>query len=132
MSQFTKAAIGRLGITKLYTHQVSKLLVDLVFEFLLSVCFLQLSFQILSGLDIQAQAVNSVRNGRNIVVATSTASGKSLCYNVPVLEELTHNPTACALYLFPTKVQYFRWSVSTLTDMVSACSYIILKLIMAE
>lgn len=53
---------------------------------------------------MQAHGVNAVRNGRNIVVATSTASGKSLCYNVPVLEELTNNSNACALYLFPTKV----------------------------
>lgn len=47
-------------------------------------------------------------NGKSIVVATSTASGKSLCYNVPVLEELSKSPNACALYLFPTKVLSIR------------------------
>jgi DEAD/DEAH box helicase domain-containing protein len=38
------------------------------------------------------------------VVATSTSSGKSLCYNIPVLESLSQDLTACALYIFPTKV----------------------------
>lgn len=33
-----------------------------------------------------------------------TSSGKSLCYNLPVLEALSHSSSACALYLFPTKV----------------------------
>lgn len=56
---------------------------------------------------LQAKGVNAVMKGKSIVVATSTASGKSLCYNVPVLEDLTRNPNACALYLFPTKVQYY-------------------------
>lgn len=37
-------------------------------------------------------------------MATMTSSGKSLCYNVPVLEELLKDPSSCALYLFPTKV----------------------------
>jgi DEAD/DEAH box helicase domain-containing protein len=38
-----------------------------------------------------------------VVVATPTASGKSLCYHLPVLDALARSPRACALYLFPTK-----------------------------
>ena len=75
--------------------------------FFLSIRFLASILSNVQCPNMQARGVNAVRNGRSIVVATSTASGKSLCYNVPVLEELTQNPNACALYLFPTKVQDF-------------------------
>ncbi|MBP8952305.1 MAG: DEAD/DEAH box helicase [Armatimonadetes bacterium] len=51
----------------------------------------------------QAAAVNAAREGDSLVVVTSTASGKTLCYNVPVLEALLEDPTTRALYLFPTK-----------------------------
>ena len=51
----------------------------------------------------QAQAINTVREGHNVVVATSTASGKTLCYNLPVLEAIITDWRARALYLFPTK-----------------------------
>lgn len=51
----------------------------------------------------QAMAINAVREGQNVVVATSTASGKTLAYNVPALEAITSIPHARALYLFPTK-----------------------------
>ena len=51
----------------------------------------------------QAQAINAAREGHNVVVATSTASGKTLAYNVPVLEAVVSIPHARALYLFPTK-----------------------------
>lgn len=37
------------------------------------------------------------------MIATSTASGKSLCYNIPILEALVADPNATALYMFPTK-----------------------------
>ncbi|GFR40700.1 hypothetical protein Agub_g1291, partial [Astrephomene gubernaculifera] len=40
---------------------------------------------------------------RHVVVATSTASGKSLCYLVPLLQALSSDPDSCALLLFPTK-----------------------------
>jgi DEAD/DEAH box helicase domain-containing protein len=40
---------------------------------------------------------------RHLVICTATASGKSLCYNVPVMETLARDPGACALYMFPTK-----------------------------
>jgi DEAD/DEAH box helicase domain-containing protein len=51
----------------------------------------------------QAQAFELSRGGADVVVATPTASGKSLCFNLPVLDALAREPTACALYLFPTK-----------------------------
>ena len=64
-------ALGRVGVERLYSHQVD--------------------------------AVEAVRSGENVVVVTGTASGKTLCYNVPVLETLLTDPGAKALYLFPTK-----------------------------
>ncbi|KAL3824710.1 hypothetical protein ACJIZ3_020739 [Penstemon smallii] len=51
----------------------------------------------------QAESIQASLAGKNVIVATMTSSGKSLCYNVPVLEVLLQNPSACALYLFPTK-----------------------------
>jgi DEAD/DEAH box helicase domain-containing protein len=51
----------------------------------------------------QAEAVEHALAGRNVVVVTPTASGKTLCYNLPVLETLLTDPTARAFYLFPTK-----------------------------
>lgn len=51
----------------------------------------------------QAQAIDAARRGRHVVVATSTASGKTLCYNVPVLESIALDWQARAIYLFPTK-----------------------------
>jgi DEAD/DEAH box helicase domain-containing protein len=51
----------------------------------------------------QARAFELSAQGHDLVVATPTASGKSLCFNLPVLDALARDPTACALYLFPTK-----------------------------
>jgi DEAD/DEAH box helicase domain-containing protein len=51
----------------------------------------------------QAQAIDAVRAGRSVVLVTGTASGKTLAYNLPVVEALTSDPQAHALYLFPTK-----------------------------
>ncbi|AZR73360.1 ATP-dependent helicase [Anoxybacter fermentans] len=51
----------------------------------------------------QASAFEAVENGESIVVVTPTASGKTLCYNLPVLNEILKNPEVRALYLFPTK-----------------------------
>ncbi len=51
----------------------------------------------------QAEAIRQVQESKNVVVVTPTASGKTLCYNVPVLAHLLKNPEARALYLFPTK-----------------------------
>ena len=51
----------------------------------------------------QAAVANAVHAGRNAVVVTPTASGKTLCYNLPVLNAVLENPDTRALYLFPTK-----------------------------
>ncbi len=51
----------------------------------------------------QAAAAAAVHAGRNTVVVTPTASGKTLCYNLPVLNAVLENPDGRALYLFPTK-----------------------------
>jgi DEAD/DEAH box helicase domain-containing protein len=51
----------------------------------------------------QADAIDLVRDGKNIAIVTSTASGKTLCYNIPVLEALLDDPSSTALYMFPTK-----------------------------
>jgi DEAD/DEAH box helicase domain-containing protein len=51
----------------------------------------------------QSAAFESARRGENVVLATGTASGKTLAYNLPVLASLIENPQARALYLFPTK-----------------------------
>lgn len=51
----------------------------------------------------QAEAIGHVLGSDNVVVVTPTASGKTMCYNVPVLNAILGNPEARALYLFPTK-----------------------------
>jgi DEAD/DEAH box helicase domain-containing protein len=51
----------------------------------------------------QAAAAELARAGRHFVVVTPTASGKTLCYNLPVLNAILENPDTRALYLFPTK-----------------------------
>lgn len=51
----------------------------------------------------QARAAACVAQGENIVVVTPTASGKTLCYNLPVLSTILADDTARAMYLFPTK-----------------------------
>ena len=51
----------------------------------------------------QADAYKAVRNGRHLVVVTPTASGKTLCYNLPVLQRLLENPDRRALFVYPTK-----------------------------
>ncbi len=51
----------------------------------------------------QAEAVAHILAGRHVVVTTPTASGKTLCYNLPVLHRILVEPSTRALYLFPTK-----------------------------
>src|SRR5215470_5977247 len=51
----------------------------------------------------QARAFEIVSKGENLVVVTPTASGKTLCYNLPVLQALVAQPDSRVLYLFPTK-----------------------------
>ena len=51
----------------------------------------------------QAEAINKARAGKNVIIVTPTASGKTLAFNVPVLEALCKDKQATALYLYPTK-----------------------------
>jgi DEAD/DEAH box helicase domain-containing protein len=51
----------------------------------------------------QAAAINAVRSGKNVAVVTPAASGKTLCYNIPVLDTILTQKGSRALYLFPTK-----------------------------
>ncbi|MBE3112993.1 MAG: DEAD/DEAH box helicase [Actinobacteria bacterium] len=51
----------------------------------------------------QASALEFIRNKKNVVVVTPTASGKTLCYNLPVLDSILRDKNSRALYLFPTK-----------------------------
>jgi DEAD/DEAH box helicase domain-containing protein len=51
----------------------------------------------------QAEAVAAALRGENVVLATGTASGKTLAYNLPILQEALADPGATAIYLFPTK-----------------------------
>jgi len=63
----------------------------------------------LNSLDItqlyshQVEAIERAHNGENLVIATGTASGKTLCYNLPAVQQALSNPNARILYLFPTK-----------------------------
>jgi DEAD/DEAH box helicase domain-containing protein len=51
----------------------------------------------------QQEAIEAALAGKNVTVVTSTASGKTLCYNTPVLQTILGDPSRRALYLFPTK-----------------------------
>ncbi len=51
----------------------------------------------------QVEALEAAARGEHVVIATGTASGKSLCYHLPVLQALLEHPGSTALYLYPTK-----------------------------
>lgn len=51
----------------------------------------------------QAEAINHIRAGNSVVIVTGTASGKTLCYNIPIVETLIEDPLATALCIYPTK-----------------------------
>src|ERR1700760_2779311 len=53
--------------------------------------------------DHQARAYEAARAGKHVVVATPTASGKSLCFHLPVLQSLSSGDDAAAIFLYPTK-----------------------------
>jgi DEAD/DEAH box helicase domain-containing protein len=69
----------------------------------------------------QAEAFAHVLSGKNIVTTTPTASGKTLCYNGPVLNAIVEDPATRALYLFPTKAlaQDQLAELQALTDLVT-------------
>ncbi len=77
----------------------------------------------------QAVALDHAQAGKNVVVVTPTASGKTLCYNLPILSALVENPDRRALYLFPTKalaqdqlVELNRWT-QKLVDEIRTFTY---------
>ncbi|MDH3249540.1 MAG: DEAD/DEAH box helicase [Acidimicrobiia bacterium] len=51
----------------------------------------------------QARAIESIRSGQNTVVVAGTASGKTLCYQAPIVEAILDRPTSSALLIYPTK-----------------------------
>ena len=51
----------------------------------------------------QAEALNAILAGRNVIIATPSASGKTLCYHLATLDALLHDKDSRALYIFPTK-----------------------------
>jgi DEAD/DEAH box helicase domain-containing protein len=51
----------------------------------------------------QCDAINHIRNGKNVIITTPTASGKTLAFNIPVFQQQAADPQARALYLYPTK-----------------------------
>lgn len=68
----------------------------------------------------QAAALTAVTAGDNVVVATATASGKTLCYTIPVVQRLLQRPLARALYLFPTKALAHDQTAETLALIAAA------------
>ncbi len=51
----------------------------------------------------QATAIENIRDGRDIVIVTGTASGKTLCYTIPVMEALLEDSQSTMLFIYPTK-----------------------------
>ena len=51
----------------------------------------------------QAEAINKARQGKNVIITTHTASGKTLAFNIPVFDALANDKKATALYIYPSK-----------------------------
>ncbi|MGM0365482.1 MAG: DEAD/DEAH box helicase [Actinomycetota bacterium] len=51
----------------------------------------------------QCKAIDTLKQGKNLVITTPTASGKTLTFNIPVFQKLSEDTQACALYIYPTK-----------------------------
>ena len=77
----------------------------------------------------QADTFGATQEGKNVVVVTPTASGKTLCYNLPVLNCVLTDPAARAMYLFPTKalaedqLQEFQATVDAMGSEIRAFTY---------
>lgn len=70
----------------------------------------------------QTEAIKKIRNNENVIISTPTASGKSLIYNLPILERLLTNQKSKALYIFPLKAleqDQLKTLVSYLKDITS-------------
>ena len=74
----------------------------------------------------QAEAIEHALAGRHTVVITPTASGKTLCYNAPVLDAILKDPSSRALYLFPTKAlaQDQLAELQTMCDAISGTDFV--------
>lgn len=66
----------------------------------------------------QAESFSAIQDGKNIIIATGTASGKTLAYNLPILNALLSIPKATALYLYPTKA-LSQDQLSGISDLIS-------------
>ena len=77
----------------------------------------------------QAEAINNLYDGHNIIVSTSTSSGKSLIYQIPMLYELEKDPISRGIYIFPTKAlaQDQRRSMKSLLQYMDSLQDIIVE-----
>jgi DEAD/DEAH box helicase domain-containing protein len=50
----------------------------------------------------QTKALNAIFSGKNVIITTASASGKSLCYHLATLETILEDKHSCAIYIFPT------------------------------
>jgi len=75
----------------------------------------------------QATAINRLSEGKHVIVSTSTASGKSLIYQIPVLDALQDDKSIKALYIFPTKAlaQDQKKSLQNIISAISSLSHIV-------
>ena len=78
----------------------------------------------------QVESLDRVRNGENIVVVTATSSGKTLCYNLPILESILNDRSARAIYVYPINAlvndqlkSLFRLNVELGAEAVSVARY---------
>jgi len=77
----------------------------------------------------QATAINHLWRGNDVIVSTSTASGKSLIYQLPVLDALERDPNVKALYIFPTKAlaQDQKKSLLSIVNSIGCLSHIVVE-----
>lgn len=77
----------------------------------------------------QAEAINHLYEGHNVIVSTSTSSGKSLIYQIPMLHELEKDPDSRGMYIFPTKAlaQDQRRSMMDLLQYMNALQHIMVE-----
>ncbi|KAK2741528.1 hypothetical protein FQN55_008282 [Onygenales sp. PD_40] len=77
----------------------------------------------------QADAINNLHDGHNVIVSTSTSSGKSLIYQVPMLHELEKDPHSRGMYIFPTKAlaQDQRRSMKDLLGYIEGLEHVLVE-----
>ncbi|EEQ92202.1 DEAD/DEAH box helicase [Blastomyces dermatitidis ER-3] len=77
----------------------------------------------------QAEAINNLHDGKNVIISTSTSSGKSLIYQVPMLHELEQDPHSRGMYIFPTKAlaQDQRRSLKELLGYIEGLEHILVE-----